>query len=128
MSRRSQSFCILAVLLGLLGAADASASKTLIAGSVFDRSGATLSGVKILAKQNCVCSSCRHPPPGCWCCPAAVEVVTDANGRFSLSATPGTYTIKASLTGYTTKKITVSVKDGKTASVTIRLKRTKAND
>ena len=47
--------------------------------------------------------------------------VTDMDGSYSLSIEPGTYELEASYVGYTPQKITVTVKDGGTATANFTL-------
>ncbi|MCB9644852.1 MAG: N-acetylmuramoyl-L-alanine amidase [Myxococcales bacterium] len=48
---------------------------------------------------------------------------TDASGNFSLKIKPGTYTVTASLAGYTSGTAQAKVEDGKTVSIEIALKK-----
>lgn len=47
--------------------------------------------------------------------------VTDANGLYTLTLEPGSYTLQASFVGYTTQTLPVQVTTGTTATVDIRL-------
>jgi hypothetical protein len=79
-----------------------------VVGTVSDESGAAVPGATVLLES----PTATRP----------IQVVTDADGRFQLFNVPiGTYTVTASLAGFTTQKQTVDVRLGLRTTVIAKL-------
>jgi hypothetical protein len=98
-------------------AAFAQSGNGTVVGQVIDKDGTALPGVTLTIRK-CKCSSCGDS--GCECCPAAITVVSDAKGNFSVPVAAGTYDVVAEMSG-STASASVTVAPGQSATVTLTL-------
>lgn len=112
---------LMALLFLVPAAAGARAGIGEVVGRVVDQTGASLPGVNVTLHTGCRCQDCTDPT-ACDCCPDAMVQVTNAEGRFKfLSVNAGTYTLGASLSGFSAVDQEVVVEPGHTTKVDVTL-------
>ncbi len=92
-----------------------------VVGHVVDQTGASLPGVTVTLHMGCRCQDCSDPVR-CDCCPDAVVQVTNAQGevRF-LNLSAGSYTLAASLEGFSETVQDVTVASGRTTRLEVTM-------
>lgn len=75
--------------------------------------GTPLPGVTVILKsKNCDCTKCTEPCTKC--CPRSVVGITDARGAYTFQLGPGEFEITVEISGFQTKKVTVTAPVGGT--------------